>query len=238
MWRTANTRFRGADRQGIERRWGLSAMLPAVFLVGCVTAQIEQVRTTHTSTSIADHESVVILARRHHRGFQAEESFMKCVRRVVAGAERPISIYPNDQFRDQLFPWFEPRTAPLNAEALPELLANRAIIQRIEDSGVRYLIWIDGDTEQIDQGGAITCAIGPAGGGCLGFGWWEKDSTYEASIWDLKQAEIVGKISSEATGTSYLPAIIIPIPIIAPTQSTACKGLGRQLAEFLAVEEG
>lgn len=63
--------------------------------------------------------------------------------------------------------------------------------------------------------------------------WWEKDSSYEASIWDLKRARSVGLISAEASGTSYLPAIIVPIPLIARTQAAACDGLAEQLKGFL-----
>ena len=41
-------------------------------------------------------------------------------------------------------------------------------------------------------------------------------------------------MSTTATGQSYMPAVVVPIPIIAPVQGTACDGLGDQLLEFFS----
>jgi len=46
----------------------------------------------------------------------------------------------------------------------------------------------------------------------------------------------VGRVNTSATGQSYMPAVVIPIPIIAPVQGAACDGLGNQLLEFLSSE--
>jgi hypothetical protein len=80
----------------------------------------------------------------------------------------------------------------------------------------------------------MTCAIGPGGGGCFGFGTWSSDAKYEATIWDFTENAEVGRISTTATGQSYMPAVVIPIPIIAPVQGTACDGIGDQLLQFLS----
>ena len=44
----------------------------------------------------------------------------------------------------------------------------------------------------------------------------------------------VGRVNTFASGQSYMPAVVIPIPIIAPVQGTACDGIGDQLLEFLS----
>jgi len=44
----------------------------------------------------------------------------------------------------------------------------------------------------------------------------------------------VGKVSANTSGQSYMPAVIVPIPIIAPVQGTACDSLGDQLLEYLS----
>jgi hypothetical protein len=98
------------------------------------------------------------------------------------------------------------------------------------------MIWIDGTTERGDSSGSMTCAIGPGGGGCFGFGTWSDDANYEATIWDFTDRVEVGRVNTSATGQSYMPAVIIPIPIIAPVQGTACDGIGDQLLEFLSSE--
>jgi hypothetical protein len=91
-------------------------------------------------------------------------------------------------------------------------------------------------TVQSDSAGSMTCGIGPGGAGCFGFGTWSNDSNYEAVIWDFTDQAEVGRVNTTATGQSYMPAVVVPIPIIAPVQGTACDGIGDQLLEFLSSE--
>jgi hypothetical protein len=85
----------------------------------------------------------------------------------------------------------------------------------------------------VAEGGSLSCAAGPGGGGCFGFAWWQNDADYEAAIWDLDDYESAGTISADVSGTSFLPALVIPIPLIARTQTRACKGLAQQLRAFI-----
>ena len=63
--------------------------------------------------------------------------------------------------------------------------------------------------------------------------WWEKDSDYEASVWDMKQVASAGMVATDVNGMSFMPAVVVPVPLIAPTQNTACKRLAKQLRMFL-----
>ena len=103
---------------------------------------------------------------------------------------------------------------------------------------MRYIVWLDGDTEKVAGGGSLSCAAGPGGGGCFGFAWWQKNADYNASIWDLEGLESAGTVSADVSGTSFLPALVIPIPLIARTQATACKGLANQLRIFIISGDG
>lgn len=203
----------------------------AVINSGCVTSRIEEAR--HTSTGLAAGDGVVILAQRQNVDHQTEDGFVSCLSDALASASSDIEMHPEQEFMDQLFPWFEPAHAPTHADALRELLERPGVAERIAETGVRYLVWIDGNTEVVDGGGNLSCTVGAGGAGCFGFQWWENDSTYEAAIWDLETLEHAGTISTESVGTSYLPAIVVPIPIIARTKSAACSGLARQLRDFL-----
>jgi hypothetical protein len=107
------------------------------------------------------------------------------------------------------------------------------VVEAIDGMGVRYIVWLDGDTNRVTQGGSLSCAAGPGGGGCFGFAWWQDDADYEASIWDLDGGGDVGTVTADYSGTSFLPALVIPIPLIARTKSKACTGLARQLQSFL-----
>ncbi|MBT8145126.1 MAG: hypothetical protein KJO55_10515, partial [Gammaproteobacteria bacterium] len=176
---------------------------------GCVTSRIEQAR--HTSTGLQDGDGVVILAQRQNVDYQTEDGFVSCLSNELENKSLGITMHPEQEFMDMLFPWFEPAHAPTHAEGLRELLARPGVAERIAETGVRYLVWIDGNTEIVDGGGNLSCTVGAGGAGCFGFQWWENDSTYEAAIWDLDTLEHAGTISTESVGTSYLPAIVIPI---------------------------
>ena len=209
----------------------LLVILPCIVVSACTTARVEDVRVT--ATGILDGEGVVIMARSYHLGNETEDKFIKCVSAALARGASALRVVPNSEFVDALFPWFEPRTAPADTNELPDLLARPGVAHRIAAKGVRYVIWLDGDTERVSQGGSLSCAIGPGGGGCFGFAWWQDDADYEALIWDLDDSETAGSVTADFSGTSFLPALVVPIPLIARTQSRACKGLAKQLKLFI-----
>lgn len=201
-----------------------------LLMSGCMTATLEESR--NTSTAIQAHEAVVLLAKPHVEGITAEDDFMDCVGNKMSKATG-IQVVANDKFVDSMFPWLEPSTAPQRPEGVTRLLAKDVVADRIAESGVRYLIWVDGATRQIDSGGSITCTLGPAGGGCIGFGWWEKESDYQAVVWDISTARTAGSVSTNVTGTSALLGVVVPLPFIARVQGTACDRLATQLGTFL-----
>jgi hypothetical protein len=209
----------------------LLLLSPVLLAAACVTAKVEQMRQSGRGAVVRSGEAVVVLGRRHRGDRETEESFNKCVSTSLSG--RNLPIYAEQAFVDALFPWLEPRTAPMSSEALATLLDQPQIAQRVRATGVRFMVWIDGETEEVDSGGSVGCAISPAGGGCLGFGWWEKESKYEVSVWDIENRAPVGKVSVNASGTSYMPALIIPIPMIARTEAAACEGVASQVGELL-----
>ena len=199
---------------------------------GCMTSRVEE--SKNAATGIGAGESVVILATSYHKGKAVEEDFVACVNDQVQKGRGNITVFPEQQFTDALFPWFEPRTAPQTVAALPELLARPGVSQRIEEHGIRYVVWINGNTERTNGGGSMGCAIGPGGGGCFGLTWWEDDAAYEAAVWDLKQKSDAGSVKAEVHGTSMIPALLIPVPLVARTQSAVCKDLARELRQFIS----
>ncbi len=220
------------NHRSLNRAGAGAAMI--LLLPGCMTARLEEDR--QMSTNIAAHEAVVLLAKPHVEGITAEDEFMDCVGNKMARATG-IQVVANDLFVDSMFPWLEPSTAPQRPEGVTRLLAKDVVAERIAQSGVRYLIWIDGVTRQTDSGGSLTCTIGPGGGGCIGFGWWEKESDYQAVVWDINSAKSAGSVSTNVTGTSALVGVLVPLPFIARVQGTACDRLATQLGGFLRGED-
>ena len=211
-----------------------TVVLVSLSLGACVTSRIEDTR--EGVTGLNEGEGVVIMAKSYHLGNETESAFIECVGDSIGRGSDGLRVVPNNEFVDALFPWFEPRTAPADTKGLPDLMSRPGVPDMIRDKGVRYIIWLDGDTDRVAGGGSLSCAAGPGGGGCFGFAWWQNDAKYEASVWDLSGLEDAGTISADFSGTSFLPAIVVPIPLIARTQSKACKGLSDQLKMFIVDE--
>jgi hypothetical protein len=207
-----------------------TACLGVVLLGGCMQARIEESR--EIATHITKGESVVVLAKPQIEGAGAEDAFMDCISENLRGGKAGISVHDNNDFVDAMFPWFEPSTAPGKPEAMSELLARPGVSDQVTKSGVRYVVWLDGNTRKIDGGGSLACGAAPGGAGCIGFGWWQKESAYEATIWDLKQAKSAGSVGTNVTGTSAIVGAIVPLPFIARVQATACNRMSNQLRSF------
>jgi len=201
-----------------------------------VTARMEPYK--QSTVVIGDGDQVVVLARKHHATHEAEEGFVDCISESLASGRNGIDVHPTKEFEDMLYPWFEPSMAPLSTEELSELLEKPAVMERVRGTGVRFLVWLDGSTERTSSGGGISCAAGIGGAGCMGLAWWEDDARYDATVWDIEHLESAGTIYADFRGRSVMPALIIPIPLIARPQAQACRGLTDQLREFLTSPYG
>ncbi|MEQ8205024.1 MAG: hypothetical protein RIA65_02525 [Woeseia sp.] len=204
-------------------------------LSACVTSRVEDSR--QGGTGINAGEGIVIMAKSYHLGNETESKFISCVGDAIGRGSSGLRVVPNQEFVDALFPWFEPRTAPADTKGLPSLMSRPGVQQAIAKKGVRYVVWLDGETDRVAGGGSLSCAAGPGGGGCFGFAWWQNDANYEASVWDLSGLEDAGTVSADFSGTSFLPAVVVPIPLFARTQAKACKGLSDQLKLFIVDED-
>ena len=205
------------------------ALAAGILLSGCMQARIEESR--EMATPLEKGDRVVILAKPQIEGAGAEDDFMDCVSDGLAKGHH-VAVHDNNQFVDRMFPWFEPSTAPQRPEAMSTLLARPGVSDQVTASGVRYVVWLDGSTRKTDGGGSLACGAAPGGAGCIGFGWWEKESAYEATIWDLKQAKSAGSVGTNVTGTSAIVGAIVPLPFIARVQATACNRMSSQLRSF------
>ena len=188
-------------------------------------------------TQIASDEAVVILAKPQIEGASAEDDFMDCVSKQLARGGKALRVQGNDEFVDRMFPWFEPGTAPTRPEAVSVVLRQPGVSEAVEATGVRYIVWLDGATRKTDGGGSLACGAAPGAAGCIGFGWWEKESAYEATIWDLQQAKSAGTVGTNVTGTSAIIGAVVPLPFIARVQSAACDRMADQLRSFFVGED-
>lgn len=211
-------------------------ILPGLVMVltsACVTSTVDEMVFNEPTEGIGD-ASVVILGRRHASDYETEPDFIECVGDHISARDKTITVIGELDFLNALYPWFEPRTAPLKPQDIDRLMLQDPVQQKMVELKTEYMIWIDGSTERTDSAGSMTCGIGPGGAGCFGFGTWSNTSNYEATIWDFTDRTEVGRVNTSTSGQSYMPAVVVPIPIIAPVQGTACDGIGDQLLEFLS----
>ena len=215
----------------------LSSVLVLVsILAGCsATTTIDEYRPSGEAIDLNADERVVVLGRRDAGHYETDREFINCVAKRMQGAD--IGVVPEQQFIDSIYPWFEPRTAPKGLPRLKRLMHDPLIKGQVDQQSVRYLVWLDGSTETLDQGGSISCAIGPGGGGCFGFAQWDKLSVYEAIVWDMTNLQEMGRLRVDSEGTSYLIGAVAPIPLLTPVKNDACTSLGTQLKQFFTVDQ-
>lgn len=207
--------------------------LLAWTLSACTTINVDHVRLKDT-IELKKGDAMVVLGRHQTAEIQTEASLVACIGGRLSRGTGDVRIIPEAEFVDAFYPWFEARTAPLHPKKLRKILDQPQVAEKIKDLNIRYFVWVEGSTERTNSVGSMTCSIGPGGGGCFGFGSWEDTSDYETTIWDLDTFSEVGRISTEAVGTSYMPAFIIPIPLLAQVQGDACQGMGNQLVKFFS----
>ena len=205
------------------------------LLTGCVTATVDEAIFNEPTESLGD-ATVVILGRRHASDYDTEPEFVKCVGKHVSSRDKSINVLGELEFVNALYPWFEPRTAPLHPEDIDRLMQQAPVARKMDELKTEYMIWIDGNMVRTNSAGSMACAIGPGGGGCFGFGTWGDEANYEAVIWDFTDRAEVGRVHTSTSGQSYMPALIIPIPIIARVKGAACDGIGEQILKFLSTK--
>lgn len=219
------------------RGWALLPLVAAPLLASCgITSRMEPYK--QSNAVLNDGEQVVILARKHHANHEAEEDFIQCLSDSLARGQDGLDVHASTAFEDKMYPWFEPSMAPLSTDDLSQLLDKPGVMEQVRDTGVRFLIWLDGSTDRVASGGGITCAAGVGGAGCMGLAWWEDDARYDATVWDIRELSSAGTIHADVKGRSVMPAIVIPLPFIARPQAAACRGLTEQIRQFLTTPEG
>lgn len=211
-------------------RLSLALLTTLLLFTSCTSVTVDHYSSGEAT--MEEGESVVVLGRRSASSYDTEQDLITCVGESLGNGRSGLMVVPEQEFVDHLYPWFEPRLAPMRVSALQNLVKQEEIAEVMAGYKVSHIIWIDGKTETTDSSGSIGCSIGAGGAGCFGFGTWDQESKYEASVWDYDEQKLLGKVSTDAAGTSYMPAVVIPIPIIARVQNNACKGMAEQLKAF------
>ena len=163
-----------SDQLEFASHW-LALILAALLLGGCVNATVDEMTYNEPTAGIGE-SSVVILGRRHAPDYDTEFDFIECIGDHIHSGDPSIEVLNELAFINELYPWFEPRTAPMQPRAIDQLLQLPPVAQRFTEMKLEYMIWIDGNTVDTESTGSMSCGIGPGFAGCFGFGTWGTES--------------------------------------------------------------
>jgi hypothetical protein len=139
-----------------------------------------------------------------------------------------IAVVDDETLRARLFPWFEPSTRPADAAGLLDFLGEPALRASLDAIGVRYVVlFVGGTTTNFDKGG-ILC-----GNVCFGFSWGTRSSSFTAIVLDAREGVLAGDRQARRSADVYMPAFILPIPLIAATESKACDALAADVRRVI-----
>ena len=217
----------------LRKLQALLTIAAGAVLAGCgSTTTIDEFRPTTEPMAIEKGDKIVVLGRRDAGHYETDRSFIECIGDKMDGGN--IQVLSEDEFIDALYPWFEPRTAPKGLGRLKRLMDRPFVRDKVDRERIRYLVWLDGEIETSGHAGSMSCTIGPAGGGCLGFSSWDKSAFFEAVVWNLNTLTEEARIRVDSEGTSYVIGVIAPIPLLTPVESQACSGMGEQLRSYFS----
>ncbi len=193
----------------------------------CTTTTIDEY--VRGETVLEGGKSLVVMGRRHSGDYETEPWIVSCIGKKVGTGANALNIIGEYEFQDQLYPWFEPRNAPTSLARLQKMLAQPLLAEKVAQLGLKYIVWIDGSTQRGESKGGVSCAATIGAAGCFGFGTWEDDATYEVAVWDIEKTVPVAELNAQAAGTSYMPAVVLPVPLVARVKSSVCSGLAEQI---------
>ena len=134
-----------------------SLLLIIVFSASsaCVTSNVDQMVFNEPTEGIGD-SSVVILGRRHASDYETEPDFIECVGDHIASRDKSITVIGELEFINALYPWFEPRTAPLHPQDIDRLLQQFFDVCQDQHSTVPGLHGVAANRRH-DRGLSATC---------------------------------------------------------------------------------
>ena len=104
-------------------------VVAASILQGCVNATVDEMTFLEPTEGIGD-ASVVIMGRRHAPDYETEFDFIECIGDHIRRGDNSISVLHELEFINMMYPWFEPRTAPLRTDDIDKLLAQQRVADR------------------------------------------------------------------------------------------------------------
>ena len=207
-----------------------------LFLTGSLVVPPPAATSAEKDTEIQAAQNIGLLwwpADPAQSMYSFSKDIDRCLTQHLLKAVPQFTLLRHETVQDMLYPLMEPGTQPENEHDFAALLRREDVRLRLADKGVRFLVAFSGSTRSEDWQGGIFCGGGYGGGGCLGFSWADKETALDAVLWDLADIDSPELAQASESGTSIMPAFLLPIPIPASTQAGACRELGQRISTII-----
>lgn len=224
---------------GPRRGKGLTAGLRAIaacslaaafVLFGCgVTGKVTRVEEQRqiAPAAIASGDTVAIVGL-----VGVRDETLDCIDRELRSLLGDSHVIRHAEFRDRMFPRFEPDRAPTDTKSVGKRMRQPLVAQRIADLHVRYVVTV---------GGATSKEEGSWGGGfgnpfaiVIGGGYSTQKTMLSATLLDARQLRSVGRIEAEGKGGSGVGLIvIIPYAYSVSSMKAACRSIAGRIAAYV-----
>ncbi len=206
----------------------------SIFVLGCTSAgEISRVdeERQFSPKMLAPGDAITIV-----RLTGIGEGMLECIDSAIRDALPEVHVISPADFRDSMFPWFEPNNAPGDTESLSKLMHLPIVKQRIDVLRVRYVVTISGATHtQTDGWGGVVG--GPHAAVIITGVETEESITLNASILDLRKIQSVADIEVTAEGSGGMGLIVvIPYVFIPASATIACEAIAERVVAYVTGE--
>ena len=154
--------------------------------------------------------------------------FAKCIQRKLKKKLPDLEIIAEENFRNVLFPFYEPSNAPENESIFCELIEQSHIKKRLDKLGVEIIVFVHGATVQNEFRGPFY-----AGPGIYGYVSAHRKSYITTSVYDIQARSLIGKTEVYYEGDVRMPMFIAPVLIPVFTENAACNETAKRISDCL-----
>lgn len=211
--------------------WPSALLLAILLTAGCVTTvptRASLLVNRSASTEFVAGESIAFILDNFSGEFSRskENEFVGCISDALRTAEPTVRIVTPDDFRRAAVPDLARRESP--SRPWEELVVEPELRARAGAVGVRYVIFVSGDTQQKGKEFTDRIAAGTV---------YYRESWLQAVVWDIVKAQKAGDMTVTVWGK---PGYMIVGPLVAVglayTETRACDEISKALKKFLAGE--
>lgn len=149
-----------------------------------------------------------------------------CVASELRASLSATRVIPPKQFRESMYPWFEPRVAPTDTESLEKLMLQRKVKKRVDEMRLHYIVTISGGT---------SVSFPESSSSQFGTVVSNREITgLSAGILDVKRMRRVGQLMAEATGgTGGGLVLFVPFGYSFSSMKKACQAIAERVVAYV-----